>query len=211
MTFDVVTNPATGEYGVLRQAAVSSEGRTVADLYALPGAAVVGEHVHPRSNETFTVVRGVAGLIAGNAAVDTDQVRAICAGFEESGVEEIIFNPATGDLEEIKRLAECLGQVPPPSPTRGGPCSCADGVVIEPEHVLGVVLLLHRDETVIEVGAVDVPQFFRGTTLVRGEEVDHRPGVRPRREGLDAPGQIALHERGLVGTTLYVDGGENGI
>ncbi len=62
MTFDAVINPATGEYGVLRQAAASSEARMVADLYARPGAAVVGEHIHPRSTETFTVIRGRLGL-----------------------------------------------------------------------------------------------------------------------------------------------------
>ena len=62
MTFDVVTNPATREYGVLRQAADTSESKLVADLYARPGAAVVGEHIHPRSTESFTVIRGTLGL-----------------------------------------------------------------------------------------------------------------------------------------------------
>jgi len=63
MTFNVVTNPVTGEYGVFRQPADGRESTTVADLYARPGAAVVGEHVHPRSSETFTVVRGRLGLL----------------------------------------------------------------------------------------------------------------------------------------------------
>ncbi len=50
----------------------------------------------------------VAGLIAGNVAVDRERIRAVCAGFEEIGADEIILNPATGDLDEVKRLAQCL-------------------------------------------------------------------------------------------------------
>lgn len=63
MSFDVVENPITGERGVVRQHATDSNGQTVvADLYAAPGAAVVGEHLHPNAAETFTVVRGLVGL-----------------------------------------------------------------------------------------------------------------------------------------------------
>lgn len=62
MTFDVLANPLTGEYGVLRQAANSNGGKTVTDLYARPGAAVLDEHIHPGSTEVFTVVRGNLGL-----------------------------------------------------------------------------------------------------------------------------------------------------
>lgn len=65
MTFDVLENPATGERAVVRQHASAANGQlTVGDLYASPGAAVVGEHLHPRAVETFTVVRGVVGLTA---------------------------------------------------------------------------------------------------------------------------------------------------
>jgi quercetin dioxygenase-like cupin family protein len=62
MTFDVLENPLTGEYAVLRQSASSNRGKTVTDLYARPGAAVLDEHIHPGSTEVFTVVRGRLGL-----------------------------------------------------------------------------------------------------------------------------------------------------
>jgi quercetin dioxygenase-like cupin family protein len=56
--FEVLNNPVTGEYGVLRRPAVGSQSATVADLYARPGASVAFEHIHPGMTETFTVVRG---------------------------------------------------------------------------------------------------------------------------------------------------------
>lgn len=66
MTFDVLENPVTGERAVVRQHASEANGHSaVADLYASPGAAVAGEHLHPHATETFTVVRGVVGLKVG--------------------------------------------------------------------------------------------------------------------------------------------------
>lgn len=62
MSFDAVRNPVTGEYGVARLRPGPDDGLAVADLYARPGAAVVGEHIHPRMTESFTVVRGRLGL-----------------------------------------------------------------------------------------------------------------------------------------------------
>jgi quercetin dioxygenase-like cupin family protein len=67
VTFDVLANPLTGERAVVRQHASDENGNlAVADLYLSPGAAVVGEHVHPRAAETFTIVRGLVGLEVGN-------------------------------------------------------------------------------------------------------------------------------------------------
>lgn len=62
MAYPVIENPVTGERGVVRQAPGPAGHRLVADLYARPGAAVVGEHVHPTSTEAFTVVRGTLGI-----------------------------------------------------------------------------------------------------------------------------------------------------
>jgi quercetin dioxygenase-like cupin family protein len=62
MSYPVVENPVTGELGIVRQAPGEAGASLVADLYARPGAAVVGEHVHPHSTETFTVVRGTLGV-----------------------------------------------------------------------------------------------------------------------------------------------------
>jgi quercetin dioxygenase-like cupin family protein len=54
-----VENRRTGELGRLHVSPADTEGRRlVADLYALPGAAVVGEHVHDQMDETFTVLAG---------------------------------------------------------------------------------------------------------------------------------------------------------
>lgn len=62
MTHPVIENPVTGERAIVRRAPASDRSPLVADLYARPGAAVVGEHVHPSSTETFTVVRGTLGV-----------------------------------------------------------------------------------------------------------------------------------------------------
>lgn len=62
MKYPVIYNPVTKERGVVRHAPDAATDRLVADLYAAPGAAVVGEHVHPYGTEAFTVVRGRLGL-----------------------------------------------------------------------------------------------------------------------------------------------------
>ena len=78
MSYPVIENPVTGERGILRQAPSASEPGLVADLYARPGAAVVGEHVHPRSTEAFTVVRGTLGIrLGGSESVATAGTRIV--------------------------------------------------------------------------------------------------------------------------------------
>lgn len=62
MSYDMVENPVTGERGVVRVAPMGPGTPLVADLYARPGAAVVGEHTHPHATETFTVLRGTLGV-----------------------------------------------------------------------------------------------------------------------------------------------------
>jgi quercetin dioxygenase-like cupin family protein len=58
VSFELLENPVTGESAVLRRPATASDGMTIADLYARPGARVAYEHVHPALTETFTVLRG---------------------------------------------------------------------------------------------------------------------------------------------------------
>ena len=56
---EVFENPVTLERAVLIEAPwCNSEGRAVADMTALPGARVVGEHLHPALHESFTVREG---------------------------------------------------------------------------------------------------------------------------------------------------------
>lgn len=64
---DVYENKVTREYAVvLRGSEDGGKGPAVAHLLARPGAAVIGEHVHPHIEERFTVVRGrLTACIAG--------------------------------------------------------------------------------------------------------------------------------------------------
>ena len=52
-------NPVTRERAVILDMPwLNPEGRVVADLTALPGARVVGEHLHPTLHESYTVQAG---------------------------------------------------------------------------------------------------------------------------------------------------------
>jgi mannose-6-phosphate isomerase-like protein (cupin superfamily) len=60
---ELYENPVTGARGVVRVPPQHSNGHLlVVDLYVRPGGAVAGEHVHPATTETFTVVRGELGV-----------------------------------------------------------------------------------------------------------------------------------------------------
>jgi mannose-6-phosphate isomerase-like protein (cupin superfamily) len=56
---EVWENPVTGEYArVLELPWANVEGRAVAELRAVPGARVAGEHRHPAIHERFSVLEG---------------------------------------------------------------------------------------------------------------------------------------------------------
>jgi len=56
---DVLENPVTRERVTILEAPWSNpEGRAVAEMTALPGARVVGEHLHPALHEHFSVIAG---------------------------------------------------------------------------------------------------------------------------------------------------------
>jgi mannose-6-phosphate isomerase-like protein (cupin superfamily) len=56
---EVWDNPVTGEYAKILELPWSNpEGRAVAELRAVPGARVAGEHLHPRIEEVFRVLEG---------------------------------------------------------------------------------------------------------------------------------------------------------
>ncbi len=56
---EVLENPVTRERAVaLELPWLNPEGRTVAELTALPGARVAGEHLHPSLHERFSVMEG---------------------------------------------------------------------------------------------------------------------------------------------------------
>jgi mannose-6-phosphate isomerase-like protein (cupin superfamily) len=60
---DVFENPVTGERAVVRLGSEDSdEDRAIVDLDVRPGGAVAGEHVHPVTEESFTVEQGQVGF-----------------------------------------------------------------------------------------------------------------------------------------------------
>ena len=57
---EVWENPVTGERAVvLEMPWHNTDGRTVAELTALPGARVMGEHLHPRCMSTSACLRAI--------------------------------------------------------------------------------------------------------------------------------------------------------
>jgi hypothetical protein len=67
---EVWENPVTLERAVLIEAPWWNDaGRAVADLTAVPGARVVGEHRHPALQESFTVREGELTVLRDGSAV----------------------------------------------------------------------------------------------------------------------------------------------
>lgn len=56
---DVMENPCAGERAIMQVLPwLDPEGRAAAEMTAVPGARVVGEHRHPHAVERFTVIDG---------------------------------------------------------------------------------------------------------------------------------------------------------
>ena len=118
---DVFENPVTGERAVVRLGTEDTgEDRTVVDLYIKPGSAVSGEHVHPVTEEAFTVVRGRVGFrIAGHGSIAELNRRLHVppgvahywwnAGDEEAHVI-VEIGPGTARFEEMIRNLYGLAQ-----------------------------------------------------------------------------------------------------
>ena len=63
---EVWENPVTRERAVILELPwQNAEGRGVAELTALPGARVMGEHLHPALHERFSVVEGELTVVRG--------------------------------------------------------------------------------------------------------------------------------------------------
>ena len=78
MSFNVIENPVTGERAVMRISSTPHhDGLVAADICARPGAAIVGEHVHPRTTETFTAgwYNGVSVRFSGTPGPGTRSPR----------------------------------------------------------------------------------------------------------------------------------------
>ena len=56
---EVFENPVTRERAIIIELPwQNTEGRAVAEMTALPGARVAGEHLHPALHESFSVLQG---------------------------------------------------------------------------------------------------------------------------------------------------------
>jgi quercetin dioxygenase-like cupin family protein len=92
---EIFENPVTRERAIIIELPwQNTDGRAVAELTALPGARVVGEHLHPALHESFSVLRGELTVVHDGQrsmlrAGETEQI--------EPGVWHDWFNEADVD------------------------------------------------------------------------------------------------------------------
>jgi quercetin dioxygenase-like cupin family protein len=102
----VFENPVTLERAVIVELPwLNDEGRMVADLTALPGARVVGEHLHPALHERFSV-RG------GELTVLRDGQRSVLGAGEQADIEPGVWHDwwNEGDVDAIVRVEITPGE-----------------------------------------------------------------------------------------------------
>lgn len=103
---EVIENPVTGERAVLLEAPWwNDDGRVVAEMTALPGARVVGEHLHPALHETFTV-------LSGELTVLRDGRRSILRAGEGAEIEPGVWHDwwNDGTVDAIVRVEVTPGE-----------------------------------------------------------------------------------------------------
>jgi quercetin dioxygenase-like cupin family protein len=103
---EVFENPVTRERAVILELPWQNrEGRAVAEMTALPGARVVGEHLHPSLRESFSVLRGELTVVR-------DGQRSILRAGEvvhiEPGTWHDWFNAA--DVDAVVRVEVTPGE-----------------------------------------------------------------------------------------------------
>lgn len=83
----------------------SGAPRLVALAYFSLGDAERGrQNVH----DYYSVFPEFADLVASNVADTPEKVREIVSSFRDIGADDLIFNPGTDDVDEIKRLADLV-------------------------------------------------------------------------------------------------------
>ena len=103
---EVFENPVTRERAVLVEAPWWNDaGRAVADMTALPGARVVGEHLHPALRESFTVHEGELTVLR-------DGQRSILRAGERADIEPSVWHDwwNEGNVDAIVRVEVTPGE-----------------------------------------------------------------------------------------------------
>ena len=103
---EVLENPVTRERAVIVELPwLNDEGRVVADLTALPGARVAGEHLHPALHERFSVQSGELTMLR-------DGQRSVLRAGEEAHIEPGVWHDwwNAGDVDAIVRVEITPGE-----------------------------------------------------------------------------------------------------
>ena len=97
---EVFENPVTRERATIIELPwQNGEGRAVAEMTALPGARVVGEHLHPALHESFSVLQGELTVVRDG---QRSTLRAGESAHIEPGVWHDWFNAA--DVDAVVRV-----------------------------------------------------------------------------------------------------------
>lgn len=102
---DMVSGAFDGARAAWREAGRAGEPRLVAICYYALGK---GDEGRANVHDYYSVSGDFARLIAGNVGVTAADVRRMLKSFEAIGADELIFNPATDDLDDIDRLGEIV-------------------------------------------------------------------------------------------------------
>jgi quercetin dioxygenase-like cupin family protein len=103
---EIWENPVTLERGVIVELPwLTDEGRAVADLTALPGARVAGEHLHPALRESFSVQEGELTVIR-------DGRKSVLGAGERAEIEPGVWHDwwNEGDADAIVRVEITPGE-----------------------------------------------------------------------------------------------------
>jgi mannose-6-phosphate isomerase-like protein (cupin superfamily) len=103
---EVLENPVTRERAVILELPwQNANGRAVAEMTALPGARVVGEHLHPAIHERFSV-------LAGELTVIRDRQRSTLRAGESAEIEPGVWHDwfNRGAVDAIVRVEVTPGE-----------------------------------------------------------------------------------------------------